>query len=152
MSSIAAPRPRTGTIGYARGRLGEVYWWSNLTWARALGPGMGDAPPLVVRLIQAFERIGLRVYPTLFAYQFLCELVPPVRSEVVTVVGGPDIGLAGSTELTPGSFGAGGGLPARNGAAPTVPLDADHADDHQRKNGDGGPEVKVRRPKAKDNV
>lgn len=120
--------------------------------AEALGPGMSDDPPLVVRFIQAFEKIGLKVYPTLFAYQFLCELVPPVRSEVVTVVGDPDVGLAGSTELTPDSFGASGNCPGGNGATPTVPLDADHADDHQRNNGDGGSEVKVRGPKAKDNV
>ena len=39
MSSIAQPSPRTGTIGYARGRLGLVHAWSNSTWARALGPG-----------------------------------------------------------------------------------------------------------------
>jgi len=57
------------------------------------------------------RRSALKVYPTLFAYQFLCELVPPVRSEVVTVVGDPDVGLAGSTELTPDSFGASGNCP-----------------------------------------
>ncbi|HEY1988647.1 MAG TPA: bifunctional glycosyltransferase/class I SAM-dependent methyltransferase [Acidimicrobiales bacterium] len=120
--------------------------------AEALGPGMRDDPPLVVRLIQAFEKVGLKLYPTLFAYQFLCELVPPVRSEVVTVVSGTEVVLAGSTELNPDSFGAGGDLPAGNGAAAPVPLDADDADDHQRNNGDGGSEVKVRRPKTKNNV
>src|SRR5690349_9161695 len=40
MSSMAMPRPRTGTIGYARGRLGEVHSSSNLTCSRALGPGI----------------------------------------------------------------------------------------------------------------
>jgi glycosyltransferase involved in cell wall biosynthesis len=120
--------------------------------AEALGPGMRDDPPLVVRLIQAFEKVGLKLYPTLFAYQFLCELVPPVRSEVVTVVSGTEVVLAGSTELNPDSFGAGGDLPAGNGAAAPVPLDADDTDDHQRNNGDGGSEVKVRRPKTKNNV
>ena len=39
MSSTVRPSPRTGTIGYARGRLGEVHAWSNATWARAFGPG-----------------------------------------------------------------------------------------------------------------
>jgi glycosyltransferase involved in cell wall biosynthesis len=120
--------------------------------AEALGPGMSDDPPLVVRLIQAFEKVGLKVYPTLFAYQFLCELVPPVRSEVVTVVGGTDVVLVGSTELSPDSFGAGGDLAAGNGTTTPVSLDTDNADDHQRNNGDGGSEVKVRGPKAKNNV
>jgi SAM-dependent methyltransferase len=91
--------------------------------AEALGPGMSDNPPMVVRLIQAFEKVGLKVYPTLFAYQFLCELVPPVRSEVVTVVGGADLALEGSTQLTPESFSDGGG--AGNGAASNVTTDAD---------------------------
>ncbi len=120
--------------------------------AEALGPGMADDPPFLVRLIQTLEKAGLKVYPTLFAYQFLCELVPPVQSEVVTVVEGADAGLAGSTQLNPDSFGAGSGLPADNGATASIALDADEPDDHQRNNGDGGPEVKVRRPKAKDNV
>src|SRR6476620_9668096 len=39
MSSTVRPSPRTGTIGYARGRLGDVQVSSNSTWARALGPG-----------------------------------------------------------------------------------------------------------------
>jgi glycosyltransferase involved in cell wall biosynthesis len=120
--------------------------------AEALGPGMSDDPPFVVRLIQTFEKVGLKIYPTLFAYQFLCELVPPVQSEVVTVVEGADVVLAGSTQLNPDSFGAGGDLAADNGATASVALEADNADDHQRNNGDGGSEVKVRRPKAKDNV
>ena len=120
--------------------------------AEALGPGMSDNPSLVVRLIQAFEKVGLKVYPTLFAYQFLCELVPPVRSEVVTVVGGTDVVLTGSTELTADSFGPGSDLAAGNGSATPVSLDTDDADDHQRDNGDGGSEVKVRRPKTKNNV
>ena len=120
--------------------------------AEALGPGMSDDPPFLVRLIQTFEKAGLKIYPTLFAYQFLCELVPPVQSEVVTVVEGADAGLVGSTQLNPDSFGAGSGLPADNRATASITLDADEPDDHQRNNGDGGPEVKVRRPKAKDNV
>jgi hypothetical protein len=120
--------------------------------AEALGPGMSDDPPFVVRLIQTFEKAGLKVYPTLFAYQFLCELVPPVQSEVVTVVEGADVVLAGSTQLNPESFGAGGDLAADNGTTASVALDADNADDHQRNNGDGGSEVKVRRPKAKNNI
>ncbi len=40
MSSTVSPSPRTGTIGYARGRLGDVHVSSNATWARALGPGI----------------------------------------------------------------------------------------------------------------
>ena len=39
MSSTTRPSPRTGTIGYARGRLGDVHVSSNSTWARAFGPG-----------------------------------------------------------------------------------------------------------------
>jgi hypothetical protein len=39
MSSTVSPSPRTGTIGYARGRLGDVQVSSNSTWARAFGPG-----------------------------------------------------------------------------------------------------------------
>ena len=39
MSSTTRPSPRTGTIGYARGRLGEVQVSSNSTCARAFGPG-----------------------------------------------------------------------------------------------------------------
>ena len=39
MSSTVRPSPRTGTIGYARGRLGDVQVSSNATWARAFGPG-----------------------------------------------------------------------------------------------------------------
>src|SRR3954468_12885278 len=41
MSSTTRPSPRTGTIGYARGRLGDVHVSSNATWARARGPGRG---------------------------------------------------------------------------------------------------------------
>ena len=40
MSSMAMPRPRTGTMGYARGRLGDVHSSSKVTWARAFGPGI----------------------------------------------------------------------------------------------------------------
>src|SRR5207253_2633823 len=40
ISSIVRPSPRTGTIGYTRGRLGDVQRWSYSTWARALGPGI----------------------------------------------------------------------------------------------------------------
>src|SRR4029079_17463889 len=40
MSSMARPSPRTGTIGYARGRLGDVQVSSYATWARAFGPGI----------------------------------------------------------------------------------------------------------------
>src|SRR6476646_9493850 len=39
MSSTVSPSPRTGTIGYARGRLGDVHVSSNATWARAFEPG-----------------------------------------------------------------------------------------------------------------
>src|SRR4051794_28941476 len=39
MSSTVRPSPRRGTIGYARGRLGDVHAWSKATWARAFGPG-----------------------------------------------------------------------------------------------------------------
>src|SRR4029077_8986318 len=39
MSSTVRPSPRTGTIGYARGRLGDVQVSSKATWARAFGPG-----------------------------------------------------------------------------------------------------------------
>src|SRR6476646_2038862 len=39
MSSTVRPSPRTGTIGYARGRLGDVHVSSNATWACAFGPG-----------------------------------------------------------------------------------------------------------------
>src|SRR5450759_2664108 len=40
MSSTTRPSPRTGTIGYARGRLGDVQVLSYTTWALALGPGI----------------------------------------------------------------------------------------------------------------
>ncbi len=40
MSSMTQPSPRTGTSGYARGRLGEVTRWSSSTCARARGPGI----------------------------------------------------------------------------------------------------------------
>src|SRR6185503_19467886 len=40
MSSMARPSPRTGTIVYARGRLGDVLVSSYATWARAFGPGI----------------------------------------------------------------------------------------------------------------
>jgi len=124
--------------------------------AEALGPGMNDHPPLVVRLFQMFEKLGLKVFPTLFAYQFLCELVPPVSSEVVTVVDRPEPGLAEGTRLNPDSFslrGNGGGAGSSgNGAAPGVALDSNKADNQQRDNGDGGPGIEAGGPKAKDNV
>src|SRR5205085_1936990 len=40
MSSTVSPSPRTGTMGYARGRLGDVHFSSNTMWALALGPGI----------------------------------------------------------------------------------------------------------------
>ncbi|MHB1711272.1 MAG: methyltransferase domain-containing protein, partial [Acidimicrobiales bacterium] len=98
----------------------------------ALGAAVGPDAHMTVRLVHAVEKVGLKVAPTLVAYQFLCEVVPPVRSEVVT-------GISAPAPVAPSA------LPEPAIGAPSpVAHDGEREDRRQRNEGDGRPELEVR--------